>query len=144
VTFVKTKSEAISPKDKTFAEAQEAARKDVERCFGVLRSKFRIIQQAGRLWSAQDMNTIMRACIILHNMIIESERDRELDEDEFAEPNDSPIRRDRNGAELNAFMSAYRKIQDRPTSHRLQQDLIEHHWMLKGNELGPYARRSRH
>ena len=143
-TFVKTKSEAISPKDKTFAEAQEAARKDVERCFGVLRSKFRIIQQAGRLWSAQDMNTIMRACIILHNMIIESERDRELDEDEFAEPNDPPIRRDRNVAELNAFMSAYRKIQDRPTSHRLQQDLIEHHWMLKGNELGPYARRSRH
>jgi hypothetical protein len=76
-TFVKTKSDPINSKDKTFAEAQEAARKDVERCFGVLRSKFRIIQQAGRLWSPQDINTIMRACIILHNMIIESERDME-------------------------------------------------------------------
>jgi hypothetical protein len=142
-TFVKTKSDPINSKDKTFAEAQEAARKDVERCFGVLRSKFRIIQQAGRLWSPQDINTIMRACIILHNMIIESERDMETDENEFREANDPPILRDRTITELNDYMAAYHKIQDRPTSKRLQQDLIEHHWMLKGNEIGPYARRSR-
>jgi hypothetical protein len=69
-TLVKTKSEPVNPKDSTFADAQESARKDVERCFGVLRSRFRIIQQAGRMWSPHDMNTIMRACIILHNMII--------------------------------------------------------------------------
>jgi hypothetical protein len=43
-TLVKTKSEPVNPKDSTFADAQESARKDVERCFGVLRSRFRIIQ----------------------------------------------------------------------------------------------------
>jgi hypothetical protein len=142
-TLVKTKSEPVNPKDSTFADAQESARKDVERCFGVLRSRFRIIQQAGRMWSPHDMNTIMRACIILHNMIIESERDMVLDENEFHEPTDQPIPRDRNVAEINALMAAYHKIQDKPTSQRLQEDLIEHHWMLKGNEQGPYARRAR-
>jgi hypothetical protein len=76
-------------------------------------------------------------------MIIESERDMETDENEFREANDPPILRDRTIAELNDYMAAYHKIQDRPTSKRLQQDLIEHHWMLKGNEIGPYARRSR-
>jgi hypothetical protein len=76
-------------------------------------------------------------------MIIESERDMVLDENEFREPTDQPIPRDRNVAEINALMAAYHKIQDKPTSQRLQHDLIEHHWMLKGNEQGPYARRAR-
>jgi hypothetical protein len=50
-----------------------------------------------------------------------------LDENEFREPTDQPIPRDRNIAEINALMAAYHKIQDKPTSQRLQQDLIEHH-----------------
>jgi hypothetical protein len=60
-------------------------------------------------------------------MIIKSERDMVLDENEFREPTDQPIPRERNIAEINALMAAYHKIQDKPTSQRLQQDLIEHH-----------------
>lgn len=142
-TLVKTNSHPVNAKDSTFATAQESVRKDVERAFGVLRSKFRIIQQCGRLWSPHDMNTIMRACIILHNMCIEAERDQGIDEHEFDDPSDPPIPTERNVAPINEFMAAYRKLQDKPTSLQLQQDLIEHHWMLKGNEEGPYARRRR-
>lgn len=141
-TLVKTKSKPQNGKDKTFAEAQEKARKDVERFFGVFRSKFRIIQNPGRLWSHQDMNTIIKACIILHNMIVENERGMRSDDNEFEEANDPPVVINRNVPAVSELMNVYKKIQDKGTSRQLQQDLVEHHWMLKGNEEGPYARQN--
>ena len=54
---------------------QESARKDVERCFGVLQARFAIIPGSSRFWSKDDMTIIIKACIILHNMIVEDERD---------------------------------------------------------------------
>ena len=140
-TLVKTKSHPVNDKDENFAEAQESARKDVERFFGVLRSKFRITQNPGRFWDPRDMNTIMRACIILHNMIVEHERDRHTDLREFENPNDPPISASRQVPEIDDLMKAYSKIKDTGTSHALQHDLVEHHWTLKGNREGPYARR---
>jgi hypothetical protein len=62
-TLVKTYSEPVSQKERIYAETQESARKDVERAFGVLRSKFRIIYSPARLWSQRDLNDIMRACV---------------------------------------------------------------------------------
>ena len=99
-TLVKTKSHPVNDKDENFAEAQESARKDVERFFGVFRSKFRITQNPGRFWDPRDMNTIMRACIILHNMIVEHERDRHTDLREFENPNDPPISASRQVPEI--------------------------------------------
>ena len=87
------------------------------------------------------MNTIMRACIILHNMIVEHERDRHTDLREFENPNDPPISASRQVPEIDDLMKAYSKIKDTGTSHALQHDLVEHHWTLKGNREGPYARR---
>ena len=43
--------------------------------FGVLQSRFAIIWEPGRFWKSEDLHYIMKACIILHNMIIEDERD---------------------------------------------------------------------
>jgi hypothetical protein len=49
---------------------QEAVRKDVERDFGVLQSRFAIVRGPARLWE-QTLSDIMIACIIIHNMIVE-------------------------------------------------------------------------
>ena len=42
-TLVKSISQPMGNKNKYFAKAQEAARKDVERAFGVLQSRFAIV-----------------------------------------------------------------------------------------------------
>ena len=75
VTFVKTISMPQGEKRKLFAQRQESARKDVERAFGVLQSRFAIIRGPSRFWDAGKMKNIIYACIILHTMIIEDEHD---------------------------------------------------------------------
>jgi hypothetical protein len=39
-TLVKTRSQPANAKDHVYAKAQESARKDIERTFGVLRARF--------------------------------------------------------------------------------------------------------
>jgi len=63
------------PRRKLFVKCQEAARKDVERVFGVLKSRFTIICRSSCAGNTDTMNDIMLACIILHNMIVEYEWD---------------------------------------------------------------------
>jgi hypothetical protein len=63
-----------------YAKAQEAARKDVERAFGVLQSRFAIVRGPARLWDEATLSNIMIACIIMHNMIIEDEERVDPDE----------------------------------------------------------------
>ena len=74
-TIVQTIHEPRGPKKKYFAMRQEACRKDVERAFGVLQSRFAIIAGSTRFWRKSVLHDIMSTCIILHNMIIEDERD---------------------------------------------------------------------
>ncbi|XP_062145256.1 uncharacterized protein LOC133852503 [Alnus glutinosa] len=74
-TFVKTISAPLGTKKKHFAAAQESARKDVERAFGVLQARFAIVRQPARFFKIPELKQIMKACIILHNMIIEDEQD---------------------------------------------------------------------
>jgi hypothetical protein len=77
-TLVKTIPSPISNEDKFFAERQESCRKDVECVFGALQARWKIIRHAARLWKQSDLNSIMKACIILHNMIIEDEKGANL------------------------------------------------------------------
>ena len=74
-TFIQSISIPQGPKDVLFAERQEAARKDVERAFGVLQARFAIVRNPALLWEKEKISNIIRACIILHNMIVEEERD---------------------------------------------------------------------
>lgn len=74
-TIVQTISDPQGRKKKLFAAKQEACRKDVERAFGVLQAKFAIVAGSSRYWKKEVLHDIMTACIIMHNMIIEDERD---------------------------------------------------------------------
>ncbi|XP_047979440.1 uncharacterized protein LOC125221364 [Salvia hispanica] len=71
--FVKTLRQPAGAKRQYFARKQEAARKDVERAFGVLQARWAILRCPARVWHEDDVADIMVACIILHNMIIEDE-----------------------------------------------------------------------
>ncbi|XP_026439780.1 uncharacterized protein LOC113338585 [Papaver somniferum] len=62
---------------KKFNEYHSAKRKDVERAFGGIKAKWGIIRNPCRYWFPRDLNTIMRDCLIMHNMCVEYEyRDR--------------------------------------------------------------------
>uniref|UniRef100_A0A0D3DF30 DDE Tnp4 domain-containing protein n=1 Tax=Brassica oleracea var. oleracea TaxID=109376 RepID=A0A0D3DF30_BRAOL len=61
-------------KNSLFAKIQEAVRKDVERAFGVFQARFSVVKNPSKLWDKDKIENIMRACIILHNMIVEDER----------------------------------------------------------------------
>ncbi len=58
---------------------QKGARKDVECCFGVLQFHFGIIQNPFRLWQMDVIYEIMTTYVILHNIIIEDERDKNFE-----------------------------------------------------------------
>ena len=73
-TFVKTIRLPQGPKAKLFAERQEAVRKDIERAFGVLQARFAIVRGPARHLDKGELGMIMKACVILHNMIVEDER----------------------------------------------------------------------
>ncbi|MFS7969624.1 putative harbinger transposase-derived protein [Helianthus anomalus] len=73
--FVKsfTKHGTTDPKRLKFNRVQMAARKDVERAFGVLKKRWRILAMPCRLWDKDQIGNVMYTCIILHNMILEDE-----------------------------------------------------------------------
>lgn len=68
--LMKTVAEPITREEKLFAKVQEGCRKDVERAFGRLLSKWHVLAGAGRSWSLQHLKDIWLTCIILHNMTI--------------------------------------------------------------------------
>ncbi|KAI4974110.1 hypothetical protein ZWY2020_046845 [Hordeum vulgare] len=73
-TFVKSIPAPTSRKHKTFAKKQEGARKDVERAFGVLQSRFAIVRGPAKEWKHKEITDVMEACVIMHNMIVQEDR----------------------------------------------------------------------
>jgi hypothetical protein len=126
-TFVKTIQEPQGNKNKYFATAQESCRKDVERAFGVLQSRFAIVRGPARFWDEETLGQIMRACVIMHNMIVEDERGQE-DDLNFDGMGEKVNPSHNKTPELEEFIKNYKNIKDNEVHKQLQDDLVEHLW----------------
>lgn len=58
-----------------FSMRQEAGRKCAAREFAVLTARFAIIERPSGVWYNEDVNDILSACVIMHNMIVELRKD---------------------------------------------------------------------
>jgi len=129
-TFVKTIPMPQGEKRQLFAKRQESVRKGVERAFGVLQSQIAIIGGSSRAWHMNTMKHIMYGCIIMHNTIVEDERDTyddNLDYDYV--DNDIPsveVSNDPHPHFLETYMRRRAHIQEKQIYRQLQADLVEH------------------
>ncbi|GKC06246.1 putative nuclease HARBI1 isoform X2 [Tanacetum coccineum] len=100
-------------------QAHEAARKDVERAFGMLKKKWAIVRTPARSRSLKRITHLMYTCIILHNMI-RKEKGKAISPDFYPEEQhreDDPVRsaQDR--------LRVIREIHDEETHLNLKADL---------------------
>ncbi|XP_021738184.1 uncharacterized protein LOC110704674 [Chenopodium quinoa] len=140
-SFVKSITSPQTRQDHLFAKHQEAARKDVERAFGVLQARFAIIKKPSLAWDTDILHNIMLACIIIHNMIVEDEREtyqNNVNTNEFmntggnANEDTTEYRTDRI-VDIGLYLSRRTKIEDQQTHLQLKNDLVEHIWNKFGN-----------
>ncbi|ETN17200.1 hypothetical protein PPTG_21630 [Phytophthora nicotianae INRA-310] len=129
--LVQTISNPTDNKQRHFAKSQEGARKDVERGFGVLQSRWAIVKGPARFWSHKDLCMIMKACIILHNMIVEDERGEGLP---YVYDNAAPLDPSRETtSDLDHFIARHQALRSTQQHLQLKTDLVQHLWDLKGN-----------
>ncbi|XP_021737150.1 uncharacterized protein LOC110703665 [Chenopodium quinoa] len=145
-TFIDAIAVPQTLKDKLFTTRQESAIKDVERAFGVLQARFTIIRKPALAWSVELMWKIMMTCIIIHNMIVEDERDTYLnykDPLEFAQeqPKNMPGSSSTRNAttftvtpgqydpdNFSRLIASRGEIRDRQVHEALKNNLVEHLW----------------
>jgi hypothetical protein len=139
--FAKTINLPVNELQSKYSSRHEHVRKDIERCFGVLVSKYHILQRPLRGWYIEDIRTMVNCCIILHNMTIESRRNtfvfNDLISDQEEEPSDNvedTIFIDEGAAidltysELFALRTAYMSssIEDQDKHVSLRDDLMQY------------------
>ncbi|GJX62988.1 ALP1-like protein isoform X1 [Tanacetum coccineum] len=125
-TFVKSFFVARDEKSLKFKRVQEAARKDIERAFGVLQGHWGIIRQPAHAYQINMLKKIMYSCIMLHNMILEDEGFAVNVRDLFVSPTPHIQRTWVERCELHLRKS--KELRDRKTHIDLRQDLVEHLW----------------
>jgi hypothetical protein len=131
--FVKTIQSPITNKDRHFARVQEGCRKDIERAFGVLQQKWAVIRGPAYGWDRYHLKDIMKACIIMHNMVIEDERGEDLPHVyTFNGPDVTPFA----GVttEQRDFIAAHHRLRDKEGHHKLMKDVINHVWDKFGGQ----------
>jgi hypothetical protein len=121
-------------KRKHFAKRQEACRKDVKRCFGVLQARFAIICNPYQQWGMQGITDIMFACCILHNMILDDESGLQGLKNVFGAAFDDNVHMKR-GLIFEQLFEYTVEIEDEDMHYSLRGDLIEHLWTLKGDNM---------
>ena len=116
-----------------FSKEQESCRKDVVRDFGVLQSRRAILRHPARTWSIDTIWEVMTCCVIMHNMIVEDERDDSLyDRDwQFQEELAVP----QSGATTFArWVECHQEMRDETAHKQLPNDLVHHMWSYFGNQ----------
>uniref|UniRef100_A0A0D3AY84 DDE Tnp4 domain-containing protein n=1 Tax=Brassica oleracea var. oleracea TaxID=109376 RepID=A0A0D3AY84_BRAOL len=125
-----------------FAQRQEAVRKDVECAFGVLQARFAIVKNLALFWDKDKIDKIMRADIILHNMIVEDERDgyTQFDVSEFQQGEDTGSSHvdltysTDMPTNIANMMGVRTRIRDRQMHQQLKADLVENIWQKFGRD----------
>lgn len=138
--LVKTISFPRTEKERLFAQRHEEARTDVQRAFGVLQSRFPIVRGPIRYFQRATLAKILQACVILHNMAVEDEKDMASASFDSGEATATsavlpsniktgPAYCLANVLQRNATLCSLR------THGQLRRDLIEHTW----HQFGPFG-----
>ena len=77
-----TIKDPTTEKEKVYARAQEAVRKDVERAFGRLHSKWHILKFPAMARNVEHLKDMWGCCIILHNMTLKDQKTKRLERTE--------------------------------------------------------------
>ncbi|GKB33109.1 ALP1-like protein [Tanacetum coccineum] len=107
-----------------YKQAHEAARKDVERAFDVLKKKWVIVRTPARSRNLKKIMHLMYTCIIL-NIMIRKEKGKTISPDFYPEEQyreDDPVRSTQDR------LRVIREIHDEETRLSLKADLEEHIW----------------
>lgn len=70
-----TITDGDNDEERQFATTEEAVQTNVELEFGVLVERFHILALGWCIWYRDDINHAMKACNIIHNMVVEAKRD---------------------------------------------------------------------
>ncbi|XP_023644414.1 putative nuclease HARBI1 [Capsella rubella] len=138
-TFIQSIRLPQGMKNSLFSKKQEAVRKDVERAFGVLQARFAVIKNPSSLWDKNKMANVMKACIILHNMIVEDERHtynlRNASEFQHGEDVDQTytVGTAGVGSNIGTTITRRTRVRDKQAHEQLKGDLIEHIWSTFGH-----------
>uniref|UniRef100_A0A0D3BQ63 DDE Tnp4 domain-containing protein n=1 Tax=Brassica oleracea var. oleracea TaxID=109376 RepID=A0A0D3BQ63_BRAOL len=136
-TFIQSIPLPQGPKAELFAKHQESTRKDVERAFGVLQSRFAIVKNPGLLWDKEKLGKIMRTCVILHNMIVENERGgytlSDTSQFESGESSRSSKVKRRESLHSNNMLGMRNEVRNSGKHDSLKADLVENVWQKFGN-----------
>ncbi|XP_062188824.1 uncharacterized protein LOC133892101 [Phragmites australis] len=136
--FVKTIPHPQTEKEQLFAQYLEEARKDAQRAFGVLQSRFPIVCGPTRFFQRVTLGKIIQACVILHNMTIEDEKDMASS---YFEPSEASgisavLPSNFNNRPADCFTDVLQRndtICAQPAQSQLRRDLIEHIWQQFGS-----------
>ena len=120
-----------------FAQRQEAARKDVERAFGVLQSRFALVKGPARFFYKGDLTDIIYAAIVLHNMIVESDDEDVTDVpvEDIAGSSHGVARESHRQGVPHGFadrLRAFVDMRQKEAHNRLQHDMVEEIWGQRG------------
>ena len=85
--FLKPIHAPINLQQQVMTAMYESRRKDVERLFGVLQGRFRILTSNFNEWSDTEVIHIVETCTILHNMLVRLVLGNELSDEEDSEGN---------------------------------------------------------
>nr|XP_043633676.1 uncharacterized protein LOC122604878 [Erigeron canadensis] len=135
-TFVKTFTDPIDEKRKLFKKKQESARKGIERAFGVLKKRWKVLNHPAQYWDKALMQDVIYACIILHNMILEDE-DKAICQD--YNPDEPSLVSDywEQMTPLEQRIQNRHAIKSRETHNMLTADLVDHLWSTQAHDFDP-------
>ncbi|KAI3459960.1 hypothetical protein Pfo_016623 [Paulownia fortunei] len=113
----------------TIHDPREGYKKDVERAFGVLQSQFAIVAGSVHFWKKYILHDIITTCIIMHNMIIEDERDVDAPIQDWMEAPTPKVEmvideHDR----FQKFLPQHRQIKNKDAHFIFRDALIVHLW----------------